>query len=170
MSWQKSYDLLEDSLAACPAVRTFLGAGDATAAKARIYQDVLPPPTGTKEVHTQADMVALRPYVLLSSEDAFSKYRQRRRATGCWIGSGSMWVKLARNVPSGETPEQAQVSFRTAVAAMIDELAALADNGTAEYLAAIDIEAEGPYRVHQAEVEAHGDYDWVILRVSWGLE
>ena len=166
MSWQQSLDLLEQTLADSTAMRTFLGAANATEAKAKIFQDALPPPAA--EEYTRAEMEALRPYVVLSTEDAFAKYRKVRIATGCWTSSGSIWAMVTRNVPEGETPEQAQQSFRTSIGSIIDELIVLGEDGTGTHLHFREIESEGPWRVALDELEAKGDNDWCVLRFSWG--
>lgn len=171
MSIQTAQDLLRTTLSHSAAMQSFLGAGNQAAALARIYNDALPPGAGDK--YTVAELEALRPCVIVSTE----RWRSLRQAAGdsvgdvdCWSAEGQLRVGVYRTVPSNIATDLSQVdtTMRTLAATIAVDLINMSEQ--AGRLACTGIHFDGPFRVAPNELKNHGDEQSFILSVDWGSQ
>lgn len=170
-------DLLRTSLANCTAFREWDGAEyTVDEAKARIYFDALPPPAGAE--YTVAELVALRPYAIVSLDEHGIEYEHDASPSNYKV-RGRLVVCLERAFPDvsaeADPIAAADRQFENMVGSLIRSgnpaSPGLLDlSGTAGYLFIRRLALHGPYRVEAKDVRQLGDYQRCFLFIDWGRE
>lgn len=166
------------TVAACAVVQTLFDADDAAEAEARIWIDSLPEPTNSGgdriAEHTEAQLVALRPFVLIGHQ-LRGHYQAGRVAADSWADGGRLWLLIEANVTDllgeGESAENTTLVMRHAdnlVGQLAEDLKALAWQGGG-YLAIDQMEIDGPRRTDPDDPEdsGFGDHVSAFIRVHW---
>lgn len=165
---------LQNTLADCPEVQSFLGAANATEALARIHVDALPPPPEDAEAYDAAGMDALRPYVKLYFDDEFESFVYTSSASGqvsgdpggCWEAGGVLVADFSRSSNSDVEPAASMREMRVHAGNFVREIAGrVEDEGM---LNCQRIAVLGPFKTAEERVEDLGDAEWLTLRFSYG--
>lgn len=125
---------LRVSLADSPAFRDWTGTDNQAAALAHVHKDDLPPPAGTAEAYTPAELSALRPFVLFwfgsMSEDADSVSSSFE-----FSDRGEFTLRFEQDVDPLIDDDEAEIvlRFENTLGQILDDLKGTA--GTAGYLA-----------------------------------
>lgn len=152
------------TVAASAAFQTWVGAASAAAALARVYRDGLPKPSGG--VYTAAALAALRPYCIISTDDADLE----APASGPdWDQRGHLMLGFEQAVTTAlaNDPGGLGEAFENTIGDILDDMKALAN--TAGYLNISTISIPGPW-VRTPEDVAAQEGDAVQMFVILGYE
>lgn len=137
--WTDQEDRLIESLSQSAQFRTWVGAANATAAKAHIHVELLPPPAD-KDHYTSAEMEALLPHaVIMDAGDGAIAFDRACQDVGqFYFASGLKQIMfLARVNLAVDTYPEAIRKLKNVVGTIILEMNDLAgDEGTADYVQA----------------------------------
>lgn len=167
---------LRTTLANCTALRAWMGAGTTVAqALERIYLDSLPPHDASADKFTAAQLQALRPYVLISKVEQagvtwHANAGPRRSAPG-----GTLLAVFFENIPTdtsdpGEIVRRFEDVIAGTVCSLDESWVTLTSlRGTAGFTDWNRISESGPFRCDPDEVTDHGDFQFHILQIDWGM-
>lgn len=139
---------------------------------ATIHHHHLPPPASNVS-HTAAELAALRPFVLLWTNDR-DGIRWTRDTAGhhaCASSDGELIIRLERNTPAGMTPAEAARDFENVIGQLC--------KGTAEQPGLIDLAGDPRYlplveltlvehsRTVPDKITAIGDAQRAFLLATW---
>ena len=151
-------DTLRTMLANSAAFQTWVGAADATAAKARIY-----PFTIDEGSYT-------RPYAIVTFGDGgFSLNNVGTGAADSFQDRGQLRIFFEANVSAGNQGNHADsvYEFTNQIGAVLSDIAALAVSG---YLVISSFRVSVPSRSDAEEKDAGADYFNVVVEVEYGIE
>lgn len=174
-------NLLADTLAATSEFQSITGTASADDAKASIYHDALPPPPLGADDYSQAELVAMRPFALISTIPS-GGLNTLRDATESEQTSGRLMIEFELNTPDAlsRDPGILEQWLKTLVGRIIvrpdgesSSFNGLLDlfhttSGSQSYLAGNTVTLSGLYRTMPDAVEALGDFIIVELEVGWG--
>jgi hypothetical protein len=167
-------EALRVALADCAAFRTWVGAADRAEALESIYVDGLPAPAGDADVHTRAELEALRPYAILFTAEG-DGVRRRLEAGGgtfCFDAGGRLIVRLVQDCPQSlddQPTSWANQQWRQTVGLIRADLRqTAAQPNQAEYLAITRLAvASGPYWSPREVAVLEGVWQGVELEAVW---
>lgn len=162
---------LKNTIAHSATFQAMVGAVDAEAAKAKVFEDALPKPAG--DSYTKTEYSNLRPFVIIGFSDdvesfTFVKTAQGGGAAECFRSTGNFRCDFQRNYPEGTNPADAQKGFRDQMSGIIEDMANLAE--TENMLAIIRFGLMGPFRVAEEQPNNLGDHMWATLSVDYGFQ
>lgn len=171
-------DLLATTLADCTTVRTFLGAANAAAALARIYFGALDPPGSGADSLTPAELAALRPFILLWTDETAGVQLDFSTLGGTdgWHlrpSRGLIVVRFEATAGSG-TPQEEERVMKNAVGTMAmsgdnDNPGLVELSGRPGYMAVRRVLVRGPWRADEDEAQHFGDHFAARFDVEWGV-
>jgi len=149
---------LRTLLADCEAFRAWVGAADATEAKARIY----------RVAEDAAD--ATRPFALVAAGDDDDSEFDSAGAANFFAAAGSLILRFEADVRSKYSADdaKAEIDFSNQVGTVLAEMKALAGSGAYLNIREIDMTMP-PARSSIEEQEAGDDYFQIELEVRWGV-
>jgi hypothetical protein len=155
------------TLADCAAFRTWCGAPDAASARERIHYEALQTPPSDGEEYTLSELVALRPYAIIST----LRYGARHTSTSTQFdfgGEGAIRIEFVQDVRAElvNNPAEIALLFYNDLGAILDELCDRA--GRAGFLAFTNIIMAEPYaRTHENLIETIGDVVQAEITLEW---
>lgn len=163
-------DYLASTIAASARFQSLVGAANATAAKERIYFDLLPPPVHG-EKHSRPELVALRPCcIVYTDENAGLTFVHDASGVDFSFNftGGQINFELIANVPDQYSHDPSAVArwFKNHVGVIVKEMGGYA--GKAGYLAIERLEVGNIGRAPVNKVPTYGDYVGVVGTVQWG--
>jgi hypothetical protein len=166
-------DYLATMLADCPTWRTWVGADDRPKALGHIYIEELPPPPNRGAEYAGNQLVALRPFALISTDETDGLERARVGVNDdggySFDERGRLRILIEDNVAEADADDAAAAdrTFKNALGQVLDELCGLA--GKAGYVALTRVRlAFGPVRAAEELVAEQGDHIWAVLALEWG--
>jgi hypothetical protein len=166
---QEVQEIARQTLAACAAFQSLVGAANANIALDYIYHDAWPPPA-SGPTHTLAEITELRPSAIVYTDpiDGFDMERDAS-ADICWHNSGTIHLLLFRNTPEAalEDPSLADTGWREIVGNILVNLRDLSE--TPGMLASRAFRVAGMYRTEPTMLEAEGDAQAADIVIRWGV-
>ena len=171
-------DLAADTLAATTFFQSLTGTANATAAKARIYFDALPPPGSNADTYTLAELQTLRPYAIINTEPqgGFRWHHDGAGVNWTFGQNGTVTIEIEADIASGDLgdPQEYMRLFKNTIGQIVrtDDtgnpgLLELA--GQVNYLPIREAMFYGPFRGAEEERKAQGDYLVAMIDLNWGL-
>jgi hypothetical protein len=163
---------LRDMLADSPAFRAWTGALDHPAAKARVYEEGLPPPADPKHGYSLEEWAAYRPYAVLWTDRSQGLQFRRSSSTG-FSDSGRLVLYLQQHTPvevAADTAECERRWIRTLDRILGDLIAMAGESGIRSYLDIRQITLEEVYQNDPEQKATEGEFQTAIISISWGAE
>lgn len=166
LSLPKSY--LAAQFAACPMWQQLAARNGPLAS---VYFDSLPPPPDKAQAYTAEQLAALRPLVVIYSDEdtglVFDHQSHGQVGFG-YANSGTIkgYLEMAVAPEHADDPQHAIRLFENQIGQVITELLQLA--GAAGYLAISNSRFTGPLRNHEDLRSEEGDYLQLLFTFEWG--
>lgn len=156
------------------AFRTWVGAANVAAAKAKAYLvDLDVPPTNGREYHAN-ELTALRPYAtvdefeFMDGRGGGEAFFSRRAGQGVFANGGKLLVRFFGNANVAATARDNKVQFLNDVGGILSELEDLG-GGDTDYLSVHEIVRWEAYRrASEDEVKSMGDFQIISYVLTWG--
>ena len=152
-------------LADSAAMRTFLGAADAAAAKTDMFTDAVNLPAD-RENYTLAEWNALLPYVLIWTADEEGFIAELAGAPAMFDHGGEIWFQMKQFISTADLHDWEKYcrDFKNHVGDVLEDIEERVDNGL--YLHVQRISVFGPYHVDFDEYETE---PWIAcdMRLEW---
>lgn len=166
-----SKERFSSSLANSSTFQAMVGAADATAARNRIYNDVVPELDYAKK-YTKDELETLRPYAMVSIPDGqgvFRLFRTGRGLTDGYVDNGTVHCQIARDIPPAlvDLPEQAEEDFYNVIGQIFVDLVN-ASNGDGN-LDINDISLNWIMLSDPKNRATQGMFQVADFQVGWGL-
>ncbi len=168
-------ELLRDTLAACTAFQTWVGASTAAEAKDHIYLEALPLDLDWADYMECERIKARRPFAMIWTADADGlQVRSIASPHGTTV-SGTMYIRLEGNVDPAVQEDYAEVDrlFKNTIGNIIQSgngsspgMVELA--GTAGYRDFDTITVKGWTRTHKDQRPTLGDAQMCEIEIRWG--
>lgn len=163
-------EILAATIADCPRWQAMCRAADAEGAMQSIYFDALPPPPNDEDAYSCEQLEALRPYVMVySDEDTGVSFNHSATTLGFnFRGSGRIKATIEQTVDPevAHDPQEVFRRFKNDVGVLLQEMMARA--GSAGFLAMRNVTAQGPLRAHEDLIQDEGDFVVYHLTLEWG--
>lgn len=169
-------DLIANTLADSPKFQAFLGVASKAAALAKIYFGSLDSPAAGADFHTAAELIALRPYAILWTDESAGLTCDFSAMGGTGyemrVTRGLVIVRLEKAAASG-SPQEADRSVKNELGLIVKSgdhdnpgLAEL--SGRPGYAAVRRITIRGPWRCDEDEAQHYGDHVAARLDLEFG--
>jgi hypothetical protein len=168
-------ELLRDTLAACTAFQTWVGASTAAAAKQHIYLEALPLDLDWSDHMERERIKSRRPFALIwTAETDGLQVRSIASPHGATV-SGTMYICLEGDVDPAVQEDYAEVDrlFKNTIGNIVmsgdvsnpglNELA-----GTAGYRDFDTMTFKEWTRSHKDQRPTLGDVQWCVIEIRWG--
>lgn len=167
-------EALRLALADCAEFRTWVSAADRAAALESIYIDGLPEPAGDADVHTLAEIQALRPYAIVytAETDGVSRRLEAGGGTFCYSATGRLMLLMVQDCPESRDDQPtswANQEWRKTIGLIRADLRQTAAKpNESEYLAIRRMAvANGPYWSPREVAPTEGVWQGVEIEVTW---
>ena len=160
-------DVLAASLSRCAEFITWTGEINATAALTHVHFDALPDPADGN-VYTDAELDALRPYVILFTDRAGGLIKSHVSTSGSgfdFADSGALLLHFVQEAADGQSIAEQERLFKNSVGKIINQLCVLAGTGGESAFGEIALDDDGE-RQHP-DFEDSDQLHWMDVRVGY---
>lgn len=171
----KAEQLLRDSLAACTTFQTWVGATTAADAAEHIYLEALPPDDIYSDRHEVERLIARRPFAQIWTSETDGLSINRIASPNATSASGTMYLRLERNVPEDIRHDYAEVdrTFKNTIGLILSsgdagnpglsELSSIAG-----YLDWVVLTIKQWTRTTNDDLPTLGDAQMAEIEIQWG--
>lgn len=160
---------LEEVLSLNTGFQAFAGVSNSSDALDHIYRDFLPQPADGDQ-HTLAELVALRPWAMIWTQESQGWQANRVASDACFRIGGSLLLRLERSIDPAHTDQQAAAEFDDLLSGIIhnDQGDGLIQAFTRLNIHHVSI--LGKYRSLPEHLDTLGDCYSAELLIRWGLQ